>query len=350
MVSGSAGCFIGPTPRIKIPGVEGFTVFFGPNLQHTVVFIGFEDSSAPTGMQCSGTGFLMKHDGGSYLITARHVAEPIGNDPFVIRVNENGRATLLRSDQAEWEFHPDTSVDLAAIPLGLPGAKFDARYVAETDVLRTMEALDREGIGVGSFTYTVGLFRYIYGQEQSLPFVHSGNIALMPPHGERIPVWDKLRGKTEFVEGYLIESGAIDGASGSPVFARPTISWGPINLDRGEKAYAALPQAKMFLLGLFQGAWFAPPDRPLAESVQAKQGAIVPVGVGIVVPAYKIIELLETQRMREDRAKRRPPNAAITTAVALKPSADSSTDENPTHREDFMRLASAAARKQKQDE
>jgi hypothetical protein len=177
--------------------------------------------------------------------------------------------------------------------------------------------------------------------------VHTGHIALMPPAGEKIPVGNENTKATEWVEAYLVESRAINGASGSPVFARPAITFGPIKLDSGMETKALWPESEIRLLGLFQGAWFLPPDDPLRKAVQSKDGDVVPVGLGVVVPSYKIIELLEEPALADERAKRPAVGARKATVSEVAPPA---TDENPNHREDFRRLLGAAARKPPQED
>jgi hypothetical protein len=342
--------FLGTPPRIPIPGNEGWAVHIGTSLHAIVAFIGFADQSSPTGIRCEGTGFFLFYKGAGYLITARHVAVGIGEDPFVIRVNRRGAAVLVAHDLAKWMYHPDELVDLAAIPIALPtGHGFECVYLEEEAIL-TKDRLKTESIDVGALCYTVGLFHYIQGQKRNLPMAHAGNIALMPPPGETIPVWNKDKKRVDFVEGYLIETVAINGASGSPVFARPSITVGPFKSDQGQEFRSLWPEAKVPLLGLFQGAWFAPPDDPVARNVQASPDkVIVPVGVGIVVPAYKIVELLETDEMKEYRAKTPPLTAArqTSTVSATKDEekvAQPAKATNPNHREDFNRLLGAAVR------
>lgn len=55
------------------------------------------------------------------------------------------------------------------------------------------------------------------------------------------------------------------------------------------------------LLGLWQAAW----DAPAGEVLTAEHGRqnTVPVGMGIVVPASKIIETLELPAMQEKRKR-----------------------------------------------
>ena len=59
-----------------------------------------------------------------------------------------------------------------------------AEYIATED-MATPEYLKTAEIDVGDLCYTVGLFRFIFGKKTNLPLVHSGNIALFPPLGER---------------------------------------------------------------------------------------------------------------------------------------------------------------------
>lgn len=189
------------------------------NVVHdAIVLVGWEDHAAPSGIKCAGTAFLLHYQRAPYLVTAGHVAKVLEGSPFVIRVNRNNRAELLPADDIRWVYHSDPLVDLAAIPFALPAKdSFQIKYLRE-DMIGTREALAAESIDVGDLCYTVGLFHLVHGQTRNMPMVHSGSIALMPPEGERIPVGNKATGKTDWVEGYLIESRAINGASGSPVF------------------------------------------------------------------------------------------------------------------------------------
>jgi hypothetical protein len=118
----------------------------------------------------------------------------------------------------------------------------------------------------------------------------------MPPPGEKIPVGNE-NGETEYVEAYLIESNAIKGASGSPVFVRPTTRL----TNGGQDLNVLAGKGDIFLMGVFQAAWFLPPDAPLREGVQAKPKDVVPVGLGVVVPAHKLVELLESKDVVQER-------------------------------------------------
>jgi hypothetical protein len=176
-----------------------------------------------------------------------------------------------------------------------------------TDVLR--HATGVKVLGIGDLTYVVGLFRLMSGQKRNLPMVHSGCIAMMPDD-ERIPIKDwRDKNRRIFVEGYLVETQALEGLSGSPAFVRPTVDvdvsprgvWlDPRSTDVSEWR-AVAPVARVFLLGLWSGSWDAPPDEVV--SVQTGKDARVSLGVGVVVAASKIKETLDTPELIEARTQ-----------------------------------------------
>jgi hypothetical protein len=342
--------------RIPVPGLKGVTVLIGSSVHDTVVFIGFPDSTAAGGIKCVGTGFFLNYKGTGFLVTARHVAQNLGEsiftkgcDPFVVRLNRtNDEAALLHIDGLRWYALPDETVDAAVLPLHIwADAGFDVQYVCDEHLYHE----EVPQVDVGDPCYTVGLFRFIYGSRRNFPLVHGGTISLLPPVGELIPVWNSRKKITERVEGYLIESGAIDGASGAPVFARATWKLMDIPLHnpkrKGEERHALVGDSTVSLLGLFHGAWFMPPDAVFGEGVAARPSDVVPVGVGIVVPAHKIVETIEMALSKMPKKETPPVNVARTTSAAR---SDDSTELHPKGRERFNSLLGAAAQKREQED
>jgi hypothetical protein len=329
-------------------------VHIGKSVYSTVVFLGYADPSSPGKIACEGTGFLIRHDTAGFVATARHVAEKLGSDPFVIRANRRGKAELIEKDGVEWFTPEDKTVDMAIAQVDLlPADGFDGAHITKDACLTPA---DMRGVELGDECYTVGLFRFIYGDHENLPLVHTGNIALLPPAGEKIPVGTES-GEVEYVEAHLIESRAIDGASGSPVFVRASqlITGDYVRTDVSpheiKRDVATLvSQNRVHLLGLFQAAWFLPPDAVLAKGVKARKSDKVPVGFGVVVPAYKLIELLERDDVRKIKSEGvKRVIAATPTGVAA--GADPpANDANPKHRGDFMRLVDVAGRKREQED
>jgi hypothetical protein len=298
--------WLGDPPRVEIPGAKGFSMFVGDSIQDVIAFLGWRDPALPGGIKCQGTGFLFLYDGQGYIVTVRHVAEKLGSDPFVVRVNKyRGPAQLIDADNVKWFYPVDAMIDLAVTP-----ANFDGPLYFPHDKVLSQE---RNGpVDIGDICYTAGLFHFISGHTRNLPFLFTGHIALMPPPGEKIPVGND-RGGIDLVEGYLIENNAINGASGSPVFVRPstalTMGGTPLNVMAGS--------TDIFLLGIYQAAWFLPPDAILREGVKARVSDVVPVGIGVVVPIHKLVELLETDELKEMRAKSPPLETVLARKVGV---------------------------------
>ena len=157
---------------------------------------------------------------------------------------------------------------------------------------RTPFIPDGEKIDLGETCYTVGLFRYIYGHEKNLPLVYTGNIALYSE--STVPSWDAIRREVRPLHGCLIQTPGIHGASGSPVFVRR-----PLHLAKQALVY----DKRVRLFGIFVSAWFLPPEGEARKEFGATEGDVLPVGLGIVVHASRIIEILEQPQVKDERNK-----------------------------------------------
>ena len=79
-------CFTpGPwAPRYRT--FAGGRVRIEDSIRDTVAFIGYATSEQDKGgIDCIGTAFFLRHSGFPYLVTARHVADEVGSDPFFLR-------------------------------------------------------------------------------------------------------------------------------------------------------------------------------------------------------------------------------------------------------------------------
>jgi hypothetical protein len=275
---------------------QGFYVLIDPDIRKCVVFLGYEAD------KYVGTGFLLGYKKIGYLVTVKHIAIHLRDDPFLVRINLKNRSCAdLHGDKIHWFYHPDDDVDLAVTPLSIPhDSKYDTLYIRGEEMIGQA---DGQNIGIGDICYTIGLFHLLAGKKRNLPIVHTGNIALLPGD-ERIPVtdwYDSTGKKRRNVEAYLIESQSLNGLSGSPVFARPTVS-SPFHMNQPYANLGTLiPSRNLYLIGVWQAAWEAPPDQIIAIDRGMKPDTRVPVGMGFVVPATKLIELLESGEAKEHR-------------------------------------------------
>lgn len=291
-------CTLGPKRTESAGGVH---LRINDDVREAVVFIGRHEPSkdGTAKIVYGGTAFFLQYERLTYLVTARHVASQVDGAPFYIRVNTvDGSSIDVEIDRLDWHFHEDETVDVALVPLGIGSP---AKYMNIPDhMILTDDRVEKFKIGIGTDAYVVGLFRMLTGNKRNLPVVHTGNIAMVPGD-ERIPVKDRASGKTHSVEGYLMEAHTLDGLSGSPVFARKIVRL-TLRID-GVKTdvYANWDFA---LLGLWQGSWTASPDDVLGTELvsQGHRNEVrVPLGMGIVVPAKKFVDILEMPDVKADR-------------------------------------------------
>lgn len=281
--------------------------------RRSVVFLGHaDDGKDASTFRASATGFFVTYRGVKYMVTAAHVAIGLGDDPFDMRMNlKGGGGDVIHFDPGtdpmdKWFLHSDPSVDLAVIAFPYDLAPWDHRSMSEA-LLLSEEDVDRHDIGPGDTCYAVGLFRLLQGKQRNVPVVHRGSLAAMPSD-EAIPVSNWREGGTTQTRAYLVEATNLKGLSGSPVFVRPSIN---VVADRftvdtekkvsvGGRAALTAPSCDIGLLGIWSASWEASPDQVLA--LDQGNETRVPVGLGIVVPASRLIELLNSPAVEEQRA------------------------------------------------
>jgi hypothetical protein len=333
---------LGPSQTGCLPGLDGVTVRISADCRKSVIFFGVP--APPDGeIAYGGTGCLVGLTQGGipfpYVVTARHVATKLARDPaFVIRVNnKTGGSEAPEGAALEWCYHPDPTVDLAAAYCSLDNRFFDHIYV---DI---SQAISRATVEAGDPISIVGLFRLHAGSMRNMPIVHTGHIAALSDPAERIPLRDRTTGQVVRADAYLVEAQTLEGLSGSPVFLHQTVT-----LPVEPKCLAYGP---VQLVGLFVGSWDGEPGEILAADRNLRGGLRVPVGMGIVVPSEKIVELIVGHpKLKSEREKRTKDNLSRRAGVTddAFPSPQSDDDANPNHLADFRRLVDVAARKRPQ--
>ena len=327
---------LGPERKVLLGDVH---LRVNDDLKKCVAFVGYvtSDDDGNRQFHAGGTGYFQEYGGVVYFVTARHVAETLVS-PFALRATSLDGDPVLREEMyvSAWHFHPDRNVDLAIVV----GAPHGVPSLSQNSIL-TPDLSREKDIGIGDETYIIGLYRLMKGKKKNLPIVHSGNIAMIPGD-ELIPQRDSRTGEVKYVEGYLVESQTLAGLSGSPVFVRHTWQWTP-------KEETALLLGSLYLLGVWSGAWDAPPGEVL--SLERPDAQRVPVGMGITVPSYKLLELFEMPKVVDHRKQiieREGAANADSALPAAQVSEPPTTAENPDHREDFSRLVDAAVSGNKQ--
>lgn len=265
-------------------------------LRKCVVFIGYR---LPTGeISLQGTAFLaariIEGTGRSfqYIVTARHVIQGIESKSpdgkVVLRVNfKDGNAYSVESDIESWLFHPDESeVDVAVRPFVNLGEEADVRQIG-LSMFVNEEIKASDEIGIGDEVFLTGLFYNHHGKKRNIPVVRVGNIAAMPE--------ERVLTRMGFIDAYLVEARSIGGISGSPVF----VHLGLVRRVGGELKYSVEPHGTYYLLGLMHGHYLesTTSDDVLTEDAQNKER--VNMGIAIVVPSEKILEVINQPMIRE---------------------------------------------------
>jgi uncharacterized protein YuzE len=320
-------------------------------LLRCVVFIGIKDARGR--FKPRATGFIgaindLSHRW-QYLVTAEHVVSGLQSrgSEIWIRTNLRGAgAEETRIDPKYWIFSPTKDglplTDVALCPIqfsekeevvgiGLAGAQ---------SIVATPEIISRHHFGIGDEVAILGLFRSHYGAERNVPIARVGNISMMS--GEPVKTF-----YCGYTEAHLIEARSISGLSGSPVFiSNPAMKIvdGKTQLSTGQWFY---------LFGLVHGHFDVEDmneDIVVDDDGEGKRG--INTGIGVVIPAQKIIDVIfqpECAEMRRKAAEEYAKRGAATPDLAGDDDAQA-TDANPKHREDFNSLLRAAVRKPQQED
>jgi hypothetical protein len=261
----------------------------------TVFFVGYPFSSDPLNRI-----FI-------YAVTAKHVYEGAANDSLdgkiILRLNfKDGSTKLIESKVSQWLVHPsDNSVDVAVMPFGIPN---DADHLCfPTQAFATKQVIEQQSIGLGDELFMVGLFTGHLQTKRNIPIVRIGNIAGMPEE----PVDTKMYGR---MEAYLIEARSIGGLSGCPVF----VNTGGMRTIPSKGTIVS--PSMFFLLGLMHGHWDRLPAERTDSGIIEPRDESVNMGIAIVVPATKILEVLDQTKLKDDRAKIEEIERAKTLPVA----------------------------------
>jgi hypothetical protein len=276
----------------------------------------------------------------AYFVTAKHVAKELAGRECYFLVNKmGGGVTVMPTHGDSWYIHPtDESADVAVIPVLNRGtAQINAINVKN---FATPARLAQLEIGIGDEVFAVGLFTPAAGTQRNEPIVRHGNISMMPQ--------EQIQTKLGYADVYLVEARSIGGLSGCPVFVRPTIRLPQKTKNPDTKNVFGVGHGAT-LLGLMHGHWDINESDLNKPYITHDEKHGVNLGVGIVVPAYKILEVLgqpELAAMRKeiyDNMKRK----SIPGMDSAKRKEES--EASPFTKEDFETALKKVSRKIKRD-
>lgn len=262
-------------------------------VRNCVAFIGYHQ---PQGTVFGATAFFIgipnSNETGfhTYAVTAKHcikeIEEATIDDCVYLRLNlrQKGYRTLA-TKIGQWFFHPsDKKIDVAVLPIDMNNIRSDHLIIPADDFI-TDERINMGLVGPGDDVFVTGLFLYHQGTQRNIPIIRAGNIAVMPE--EPIKSVDKRYAP---MTGYLIEARSTGGLSGSPVF---------VHCGTGR----ILQVGPIYLLGLMHGHWNWRYPNLGKVIVKAKYAEAINMGIGIVVPAQKILEVINQPALQEMRSK-----------------------------------------------
>lgn len=274
-------------------------VRIGPHMLENIVFFYGSEADAQDGSDPLGTGFCVwvRDDDPTkthvYLVTNDHVVRQ--SAPLnVVRGNSRltGNAVTYPTSEHDWYPHPDGD-DIAVCYLGCDRPIFLASFLAAERLVRK-EQVEQFYVDIGDDCLMVGCFAPHSGVKVNLPAIRFGNVSVMPHE----PVYVKDRDFWQ--ECFLVEMRSRGGFSGSPVFLVPQFEFDPVKPGFDENRDHTLGICCGHLQEWRTIKWRDPlnPHGAWIES-QVEENS----GMAMVIPAWKIRELLFSEDLVAERKK-----------------------------------------------
>lgn len=275
-----------------------------------VFIVGEYEQDGTTKVAVVGTGSIISYPFSDpetkrrflYIVTSAHVVRPLIRS--WVQINQRDGETA-RIPVSVWYEHPsnDYADDVAVVPAGgLNPAVFDYAVIQYEEFIE-----ENLRPVLGARVYFLGLLGFIPEMsDRNVPMVRSGVIGAVSQPGVPIEIAPHTVIK---VTAHLIDCRSFQGFSGSPCFLQTD---GLGVFDGGEGASIGW-SATTVLIGLLIAHFDV--DRPATKTgelagITGDVAVPVNTGVGVVLPAEKIREVLnqpvlaEDRKLREERAKK----------------------------------------------
>jgi hypothetical protein len=257
---------------------------------------GFGDGWLIPGATCPRPGVIYH----AYAVTNRHVVKKRNtSEPSspVIRLNQDsGKTDILPLTVDDW-FTAEELIsedhDIAVVPIN--HQDYYAYRFIPTDAFLTKEISTRYDVGIGDVVFMVGRFVGHDGRQRNEPSTRWGHVSSMPVEHVHHP--SNRNGKQE---SFLVEMHSISGYSGSPVIVRPF----PESILRVD--YYGSPTNTHMMMPTRDdpiqtgGPWLLGVDWGYINNHEQRDNN---TGISGVVPAWHLLKLLNSDKLREQRRK-----------------------------------------------
>lgn len=300
------------------------------NLLDGVAFLYRTADEARRHTRIGGTCFLIGHpvvvDGKAsgryvpYMVSNRHVVWNSGCPVVRLNRRDGGAPDVIEKEANDWIVHPGG--DDLAVTCVFGELLLGIHKVMQAPIQRlvTEQMAEEYEIGIGDDVLMMGRFVNHQGRVHNEPAIRFGNISAPVQ-----PIWNKAIQRDQ--DSYAVEMRSRTGFSGSPVSVY-------------RAANSALTDVKVTRFdGLVLGVNWG--------HILDEEGENT--WLNGVVPAWKILETLETAELKKAQQKATEAFVALNKRDGVELAAEFSpaSDENPNHRGDFNRLLGAAAKTQK---
>lgn len=268
-------------------------------LLDSVAYIYRTSDDAKAGTPEGGTGFLIAEPFESaqfpdlahlYLVTNAHCITPWPS--VAIRFNTKAGGTeVIEIMRDAWVHHPDGD-DIAVAPIELDQAFYRLSAVP-AEILMTEE--QRSGdFGVGDECFVIGRNFGLEGRRTNTPTARFGTVSMMVPE----PVFQPLRARVQ--DSIVVEAKSLSGYSGAPVFVyqsppiREPVRGG---MEKWTVVVHSYSQSGFAMLGVTWGHINGRSviEGPAHDVTQSEKALLANSGMMLVVPAWKIRELLDDE-------------------------------------------------------
>jgi len=209
-----------------------------------------------------------------YLVSNRHVVFEGSAVVATINKRDGGEPYVVDIDQEAWVAHPEGDDVAATSVMGRFDRVLHKVSFIKVDAFFTRERAAEMALGVGDEVFMVGRFVNLQGVDVNRPAARFGSISAGP-------IMIPTRGPGGVIreqESYAVEMRSRTGFSGSPVCAYRTLATTLTNVPEGAKDFWGL-------LGVNWGY------------VRDEEGENT--WLNGVVPAWKILDILNTPRLLE---------------------------------------------------